>query len=59
MSKTNINWFHGKKTYIISSVTILWALIGAFAGWLEWDVAGQMITTALMASGIRHGVSNS
>jgi len=46
----------GRKTYAIAVVSVAWALVGLGMGWLESDLAIQMIQAALLASGIRHGI---
>lgn len=49
----------GKKTYIAAAISIL----GAVAGYLTGDVtaiqAFQLISSSILASGIRHGMENS
>ena len=48
----------GKKTYISAALTVL----GAVAGYLTGDVSGaqafQLVTTAIMAASVRHGVAS-
>ena len=43
----------GKKTYIVCAVTIVWAAIGSYMGWIDADAAQQMIFGALGMSGLR------
>jgi hypothetical protein len=48
----------GKKTYISAGLTIL----GAIAGYLTGDVSAgqlfQLVSTAILASGLRNGIAN-
>jgi phage shock protein PspC (stress-responsive transcriptional regulator) len=49
----------GKKTYISCALTI----IGGIAGYLTGDVNAvqlfQLVSTAIMAASVRHGIANS
>jgi hypothetical protein len=56
MKVPSIPSMSGRKTYAIAVVSVAWALVGLGMGWLESDLAIQMIQAALLASGIRHGI---
>jgi hypothetical protein len=55
MNKT-IKYFYGKKTYIAAGLTLIWAVIGGIMGWIEWEVASQLISGALLAAGLRNAI---
>lgn len=48
---------HGKKTYILSAVTILVAVIGTLTGLLPMEAAVAMITWAISDAFKRHGIT--
>jgi hypothetical protein len=48
-----IEFLQGKKVYIVCGLTIIYALIGAGLKFIDWQVAIQMILTALGAAGFR------
>jgi len=47
----------GYKTYIIASLTIVYAVIGVGLGFHDHSAAVEMILAALGLSTLRHGVS--
>jgi len=47
--------FDGKKTYAICALALVWAVVGALAGWIEWDQAIPILEVALVGAGLRHG----
>lgn len=49
----------GYKTYTVAVVSIVWALYGMWAGFISMEVGSGLISTALLASGLRHGISKS
>jgi len=49
---------NGLKTYIVAALTIIWALYGMWAGFISTEIGSSLISTALLASGLRHGMSN-
>lgn len=49
-------WLKGKKTYLIGVATLLYVAFGYWQAFLPADQAIQMVSTALLAMGIRHGM---
>jgi len=47
----------GYKTYIVASLTIVYAVIGVGLGFHDHPTAVEMILAALGLSTLRHGVS--
>ena len=52
------NILKGKFTYTVALWSIVWALCGLLLGNIELAQAMQIISTSLLAVGIRRGVSN-
>lgn len=50
---------NGKKTYLVGILTIVFAGLGIGLGKMTWEAGSAMISTALLAMGLRHGISNS
>ena len=50
---------NGKKTYITGIATIIFAAGGWLLGHLSAEQAAQLISTSLLAMGLRHGISTS
>lgn len=50
--------FEGKKTYLVSLMSIFGTITAALTGQLSWPDAAQLITTAVLASTVRHGVAS-
>lgn len=48
--------FEGKKTYIVAGLTIVWAVVGMYAGWIDMATGQQMIATALTGAGLRNAI---
>lgn len=46
----------GKLTYIVSTITIVWAVTGFFLGTLEPEVAGTLVLGGLSVFGIRRAL---
>lgn len=49
---------NGYKTYIMMGATLLYALGGLAAGFLDWGQAMPLIFGALGLSGLRNGMPN-
>jgi len=47
----------GYKTYLTMGATLMYALGGLAAGFLEWSQAMPLIFGALGISGLRHGMN--
>lgn len=47
---------NGKKTYIVCSLSVVWAIVGFALGLLEIEAAQQFVVTALVGAGLRHGI---
>lgn len=47
---------NGKKTYIVGVASLLYAILGLALGKVDSTVAMEMISTALLAMGVRHGM---
>lgn len=50
--------FSGKKTYVISAVALIWAIVGYALGEVDVPTLTQMVFGALAAAGIRHGIAS-
>jgi len=50
---------NGYKTYALCGLSILWGLYGMWKGFIPTDVGTQIISTALIGSGLRHSIANS
>jgi hypothetical protein len=50
-------WLTGKKTYIVSAVSILSAWVGVWAGTMDVATAWQMTQAALLGATLRAGIS--
>lgn len=50
--------FNGKKTYLVSLVSILGTVSAALTGQISWPDAAQIIVTAALATTVRHGVAS-
>lgn len=46
----------GKKTYLVSLMSILGTLTAALTGQISWPDAAQIVTTAVLASTMRNGI---
>lgn len=46
----------GKLTYIVSAVTIIWAVTGFFLGTLDSESAGVLILAGLGTFGVRRAI---
>jgi len=46
----------GKKTYILSAITIIYAVSGLILGYIDQASAIQLILGALTAAGIRNAI---
>jgi hypothetical protein len=51
--------FSGYKTYLVASLSIVGALIGALDGDMTWSAASAVIVPALIGAAVRHGLSTS
>ena len=49
--------FQGKKTYLVAIATIMYALGGAVAGFIDLSIAVGLILGALGLGGLRAGVT--
>lgn len=49
----------GYKTYLTMVATLMYALGGLAAGFIEWNAAIALILGALGVSGLRHGMIKS
>lgn len=47
----------GKVTYTVGSLTILYAVVGYLLGQLDFVSAGQLVSTSLLAMGVRSGIA--
>jgi VIT1/CCC1 family predicted Fe2+/Mn2+ transporter len=47
----------GNKTYIVALLTACYAITATLLGKLDLQTAIQMVSTALLAAGLRHGIS--
>lgn len=47
----------GYKTYLVAVATLMYAIGGLFAGYLDVSVVIPLILGALGASGLRHGMT--
>lgn len=47
---------NGYKTYIISLISVAWAIYGMATGHLDTATGTQLISTSALASAIRHGI---
>jgi hypothetical protein len=50
-------WLNGKKTYIVSAVSIIAAWIGVWAGTVDFAAAWQLTQTAVLGSTLRAGIA--
>ena len=48
----------GKKTYIVATVGVLYAIFGYFYGALTPSAAVQVVLAALAVAGLRNGLTN-
>jgi len=48
--------FDGYKTYLIAAATVAYAVAGWIIGQMDANTAVQLISTALAAAGLRHGI---
>ena len=53
-----IEKLEGYKTYIVGIATLLYAIGGGIAKFHDWNMAAQLISTALLGMGIRQGITN-
>lgn len=49
--------FNGLKTYIVGSVSIVYAWVSVWGGTMDVGTASQITVTALTAMTIRHGIA--
>lgn len=47
----------GRKTYILSALTIIAAGVAVSQGWIDKETAAVLIANSGLASTLRHGVS--
>jgi len=50
-------WLAGKKTYIVSAVSIIAAWVGVWAGTVDFLTAWQLTQVALIGSTVRAGIA--
>ncbi len=48
-----IEFLRGKKTYIVSGASAIYALIGWHFGWITPETAQQIIQVSLVGAGLR------
>jgi len=51
------SWLKGKKTYIVASVTIVYALSGAYLKYFPYDHAAELIFGALGLGALRNALN--
>lgn len=51
-----MKFLKGKKTYLIATATLVYAVMGLALGHLDGAAAGQLITTALISMGLRNAI---
>lgn len=49
----------GYKTYIVATITVIWALYGMLSGHLDTAAGTTLIANSGLAAAIRHGIANS
>ena len=52
----NFEFLEGKKTYLIAVATLMYALGGWVAGYLDFNQVIPLVLGALGLSGLRHGI---
>ena len=52
----DLDFLEGKKTYVVAVATVMYALGGWVAGYLEFNQIVPLILGALGLSGLRHGI---
>ena len=53
----DFDFLSGKKTYLVTIATLMYALGGWVAGYIETSSAINLILFALGLSGLRHGIT--
>ncbi len=46
----------GKKTYIIGAIILAAAIVGKYLGVIDGQTTAMLISTALLAMGVRNGI---
>ena len=46
----------GKKTYLLCVTAFAYAIVGQLMGWIDFAAAEQIVVTALVGAGLRHGI---
>ena len=52
-----MNIYKGKLTYTIALVTIVWAVVGYFLGYVEPVQAGEYVLVGLATFGVRRAIA--
>lgn len=48
---------NGYKTYLVSAITVVWAIYGMLSGHLDTNAGVQLISQSALVAALRHGVS--